>query len=376
MKIFLVASDIFSIYNYRFPLIKRLRSLGQDVVVIAPFLNFNEYVDRLKQHQVRCINIKMDIWGTNPIQDIFLLYQLFRIYRSERPQIVQHFTIKPVIYGTLAARMAGVKNIFNMITGRGSVFTGDSLKKRLLRHLVKILYRISLQGSSNTFFLNRSDQDFFISNRLLNIRKTTLLPGEGVDIEFFKSRSLEIKNQKKIIFLFIGRMMWEKGVGEFVQAARRLKQKYPKTRFLLLGMIEHGNPLSIPANQIDKWQKEGIVEYLGMKNDVRPFIERADVVVLPSYYFEGIPRSLLEAASMSRPIITTNTPGCREVVKDGVNGFLVPIKDVKALTEAMERFILNPHLKISMGREGRKLAVKKFDVRKVNKIILSHWGLL
>jgi len=376
MKICLVASDIFSIYNYRLPLIKRLRSLGQDVVAVAPFLNFNEYVDRLRQYQVRCINIKMDIWGTNPIQDISFLYQLLKIYRSEKPHIVQHFNIKPVIYGTLAARMAGVKNVYNMITGMGQAFMGDSVKKKLVRNVVKMLYRMSLRYSSTVFFQNRYDQDFFISNKLVDINKATLLPGSGVDIEFFKSQSLEIKNRKNIVFLFMSRMMWEKGVGEFVQAARRLKQKYPKTRFLLLGMIEHGNPLSIPANQIDKWQEEGIVEYLGMKNDVRPFIEEADVVVLPSYYFEGIPRSLLEAASMSRPIITTNTPGCREVVEDGINGILVPIKDVKALTEAMERFILNPHLKISMGREGRKFAVKKFDVQKVNKIILSCWGLL
>lgn len=372
-KIILVSNDIFTIYKFRLPLIKCLQAKGHKVVAVAPFLKFDSYVKLLKDNKVKCIDIKMDIWGINPLRDIYFLYQLFKIYQNEKPDIIQHYTVKPVIYGTLAARIVGIKNIYNTITGLPFAFTLNGLKYRAVCSFLKALYRVSMRFSSHIFFHNYEDRNLFISNKFVKPEKATVVP-TGVDTEFFKSKNVEINNQN-FTFLYIGRILKTKGIMEFIEAARRIRQKYTKSRFLILGMVEDGNPLSIEINDLNKWQKEGIVKYLGFRDDVRPYIEEADVVVLPSYR-EGCSTSLQEACSMSCPIIATDIPGCREVVKDGVNGFLVPIKDVKALTEAMERFILNPHLKISMGREGRKFAVKKFDVQKVNKIILSCWGLL
>lgn len=374
MKIFLVASDIFSTYNFRLPLIKFLQTKGHKVVAVAPFLKFDHYVNLLKKNDVECINLKMDIWGTNPIKDALVFYQLLKIYHSEKPDIVQHFTIKMTIYGTLAARIANIKNIHNMITGMPFAFTLNSPKYKLVRTVIKLLSRISLTYSTNTFFANKYDRDFFVSHKLAKAGKTTVIPGPGVDTDFFRSKNLPAF-RKNTTFLFVGRMLQTKGVREFVEAARQVKQKHPKTLFLLLGMVEEGNPLSINPYDLNRWQSDGVAVYLGMKNDVRAFIEEADVIVLPSYS-EGFSRSLLEAISMSRPVIGTNIPGCREVVVNGLNGFIVPVKDVSALVETMEKFILNPQLKITMGIEGRKLAVKKFDVRKVNEIILTSWGLL
>ena len=374
MKIFLVASDIFSIYNFRLPLIKCLQARSHEVVAVAPFLKFDHYVNLLKKNHVECVNVKMDIWGTNPIKEASLFYQLLKIYRSEKPDIVQHFTIKIMIYGTLAARMANIKNIHNMITGMPFAFIMNNPKYKVVCSVIKLLCRISLLYSTNTFFANEHDRNFFVSHKLTKAEKTAVIPGSGVDTDFFKSKNFPI-DRKNTTFLLVGRMLQTKGVREFAEAARQVKHKYPKTRFLLLGMIEEGNPLSINSYELDRWQSEGVVEYLGMKNDVRASIEEADVIVLPSYS-EGISRSLLEAISMSRPVIATDIPGCQEVVFNGVNGFIVPVRDVNALVETMEKFIFNPRLKITMGIEGRKLAVEKFDVREVNETILASWGLL
>jgi len=240
-----------------------------------------------------------------------------------------------------------------------------------LKNLVKLLYKIALKYNNVVFFQNPDDLNLLLRLRLIKDKnKTLILNGSGINLEKYYFAPLK---EKSISFLLIARLIWDKGIYEYIEAARIIKKKYPNVSFLLLGPNEK-NPCAIKKEYIKKWANKGIINYLGEKDDVRPYIANSSVFVLPSYR-EGIPRSILEAMAMGRPVITTNSPGCRETVEDGVNGFLVPIKDSKALADRMEKFILNPDLIKQMGNRSREIAEKRFDVYKVNRIILEHMGI-
>ncbi len=368
IRIILVANTSWYLYNFRLPLIKELLSRGYNVFALSPT---DSYVANLQKYGIEHININMTRGGINPFEDIFLLLKFIDIYRKYKPDAIQHFTIKPVIYGTIAACVSHIKYIYNMIPGLGYVFTDNSLKKFLVRGIVRFLYRKSLYLSKHLYFQNQSDRDYFINHKLVNKEKTSVVPGTGVNTIRFSPGNRKKKNE--ITFILVARMLWDKGIKEFVEAARILKEKYQNITFWLLGPVDRQNPRGILPEQLENWNKEGAIKYLGMTDNVKLYLEKADVIVLPSYYREGIPLSLLEGAAMGMPIVTTDSVGCREVIEEGKNGFLVPIKDPERLSSTMEQFLLNPDLVYLMGKESRKMAVTKFDSRKIVQEILRYY---
>ena len=369
-KIIFVANTSWYLYNFRLPLLKELVSRGYQVFALAPY---DSYVKKLEEHGINHINIRITRSSLNPFADLKLLKHFLTIYRKYKPDIVQHFTIKPVIYGTLAARILRIKYIYNMVPGMGYVFTGTSFKKFWIQRIVRYLYRRTMVFSNHVFFQNMDDCNYFLKHELVTKNRTTIIAGTGVDTNKFKPTK-KIK-KKTITFVIAARLLWDKGIGEFVEAAHALRRKYNNTDFWVLGPVDLENPKGIRPDQLQRWNQEGDVQYLGMTDNIKNYLSKADVIVLPSYYKEGLPLSLLEGASMGMPIITTDSTGCREVVEDGVNGFLIPIKDVKSLVASMEKFIKKPLLISQMGRASRKIVLKKFDSKIIVKQILQYYPI-
>jgi glycosyltransferase involved in cell wall biosynthesis len=358
-KIILVSRCAWTLYNFRSGLMRALKQRG--ALVIGGGAGGDGFESRIAALGVPFISLPLSKKAMNPPADARLFCTLYRWYRRERPDVVHHFTIKPVIYGSLAARLAGVPRVVNTVTGLGFVFTEERLA--LLRRLVEWQYRLALAGAHFTFFLNRDDLKLFRARRLITSEKAGLLPGEGVDCQFFAPAVItESSPAQPLTFLMVARMLREKGVEEFVEAARRVKRDFPETCFQLLGGRDERNPTVVPQIDLDRWQAEGVVTWLGEVPDVRAIVGQADVVVLPSYR-EGIPRALLEAAAMGKALITTDTVGCREVVDDGVNGLLVPVKDAEALARAMVCLIEHPEMRKCMGKAGREKMEREFDER-------------
>jgi len=363
MKVLIVSNTSLTVRNFRVGLMQALKSKEYDVMFCA---QDNGYASEVKEKGFAFIPLTIDRKSTNIFVDLKQIISLYKIYRKERPDIVLHYTIKPNIYGSMAAALAGVPCI-NNITGLGYVF----IKKDAVYFLVKFLYKISCNLAKRTFFQNKDDQNLFLGKGLITKKKAVLVNGSGIDTSFFSPdfcRSVK-KEEGLFVFLFTGRFLWDKGVGEFVDAARLTKQKYTKTQFWLAGIIDEGNPAGISHETIKKWEKDGVIACHGEVKDIRPFICMSDCVVLPSYR-EGIPRSLLEALAMEKPIITTNATGCREVVESGINGFSVPIRDYRALSESFCKIIeLSPEERLKMGKAGREKVKKEFE----EKIIIDAY---
>ena len=330
MKIAICINTAWNLVNFRAGLISALIAEGHEVLAVAPP---DKHVSRVTALGCRFVPITMDNRGTNPIKDFFLFVRLLRLLGREKPDVFLAYTIKPNVYGSLAAHCFGVP-VINNIAGLGTVF----IKNTLLTAVVRGLYKLSLRSSAKIFFQNEDDRSIFVREGLVDPALTDRLPGSGVDLQRFEYCPPTI-SKGGVRFLLIARMLWDKGVGELVQAARLLKQRGIQAEVCLLGFLDVKNPSAISRTQMDEWVAEGVVTYLGEADDVRPHIVEASCVVLPSFYREGVPRSLLEAAAMGRPIITTNSVGCREVVDDGVNGFLCQPQDAQDLAEKMERFI-------------------------------------
>lgn len=368
-KIIIVAGYARSLINFRGDLIVALVKEGHEVVALAPEGGFAE---QLGQLGAQYLSVPMHRTGTNLFQDIHTMVSLIWVIKGLKSDIVLSYTIKPVIYGSLAARVVGIKNIYSMITGLGYAFSGNTIKQQLLAKLLSFLYQQAVRTNKKVYFQNPDDLALFHQVGILpNEEKAVLINGSGVDTKKFAYTHPQLQS---VSFLLIARLLWDKGIGEFVEAARQVKLRYPKVCFKIVGPYDH-NPNAIQQSEVVKWQAEGIIEYLGETNDVRPYLAEASVYVLPSYR-EGTPRSVLEAMAMGRPVITTDAPGCRETVVNGSNGFLVPIKDSQMLAAAMERFILNPALISVMGKKSREMAVKKYDVHKVNYSIMQGMGLV
>ena len=365
-KVCIALNSTWNLVNFRSGLITALIDSGYEVVALAPA---DDYVDRLVALGARFVPLSMDNQGTNPLNDALLFWRFWRILRFEKPVAFLGFTVKPNVYGSLAAHTLGVP-VVNNIAGLGAVFVEQSYLTRLL----KGLYKIALSRSSLIFFQNNDDRRMFIHDGLVKSEVTDLLPGSGVDLDRFKVQGSSFKEQGdgKFRFLLIARMLWDKGVGEYIEASRRIRQRHPNIEFILLGFLDVQNPAAITRKQMEEWVAEGVVSYLGETDDVRPFIVDADCVVLPSYYREGTPRSLLETAAMGRPIITTDAVGCREVVDDGVNGYLCKARDIVDLVSKMEKMILlSPRERFEMGQRGRKKAEREFDEQIVIKKYLN-----
>ena len=372
-SITLIASNPSSILNFRGELIKKLQELDYGIEIILPKNSTEKDLEPLRKNNFKLILIPISPNGFNPLRDIITLLFFYLYFKKNKPSHVLAYTIKPVIYGLLAARLANIKNRTALITGLGSMFVNiNSFKKRCLLKIIKTLYQLAL-GSSSTkavIFQNPDDRDFFIQQKIINTHQAFIINGSGVDLNYFYYAPYKINTQQAapIKFLMLSRLIKDKGIFEFLEAIKIIKNKYPETQFLLAGGT-HKNPSAISIQIIHQWVDQNLLTYLGELSDVRPAIEAASVYVLPSYR-EGTPRSVLEAMSMGRAIITTDAPGCRETVSDGQNGFLVPVKSVEALAQAMEKFILNPDLIVQMGQKSREIAEAKYDVHQVNQEIL------
>ncbi len=358
-----------SLINFRGPLLKAMVDAGHEVHALAPPAD-SHLIAQLSALGVRYHAVPLARTSLNPLQDLRSLLFLRSLFRSIRPNCLLAYTIKPVIYGCLAARWAGVYRCYPMITGLGYTFTATGLRGCIVGTVARGLYRLALRGSARVFFQNPDDMQLFLKLRLVaRPEQAVLINGTGVDLEHFAPVALP----KIPSFLMIARLLRDKGVVEYVEAARMVKAEYPQARFLLVGWIDE-NPAAISQKDLDGWIREGVIEYLGRLEDVRSAIASCNVYVLPSYH-EGMPRTVLEAMAMSRPIITTDRPGCRETVVDGENGFLVPAKNAAALAEAMVRFIESSDQVSVMGSASRRIAESRFDVREVNTVILRTMGL-
>jgi len=377
LKISLVSNTDFNLYNFRRGIIEALLEKGYKVYIVCPY---GEYVEKLKNKGIKYSPIDVDRKGTNPIEDLKLLWQLYRIFKREKFDVVHNFTIKPNIYGNIAAKLAKIPIIRNSVTGLGYVFTGKGLKNNILKRIVVSLYKIAFKFSNKVIFQNMDDLELFKKYKIIDKNRSVLIKSSGVNTEKFSLQNVDKAGIEKLydelgisqhcpsaIVTLIARLIWHKGIREFVEAAKILKRKYPDVLFLLVGPIDTGNPAAVSKDYMEEAEKGGVVKYIGKRDDIREILYISDVVTLPSYYREGIPRVLLEAMSMEKPIVTTNTIGCREVVEEGKNGFLVPVKDSIALADAIERLINDEELRIKFGKYGREKVLREFDERIVVK---------
>lgn len=352
-----------NIYNFRSGLLKALQKEGYRIVAIAPW---DSYVEKLEAMGVEHREIKINNKGINPFEDAKLIYDIYRLYQEVSPDVALHYTIKPNIYGAIAAGILGIPVISN-ISGLGTVFLNDKLSSKIAR----LLYRFALRFPQKVFFQNRDDRALFIANKLVQKNKTDLIPGSGIDTTKFIPLQHPHTNQNRSIrFLLIARLVKDKGVLEYVEAAKAFLD-VANVSFDILGPFYPGNPTAVSERQMQRWQEEGIVGYLGERDDVASVIAQHDCIVLPSYR-EGLSRVLLEAASMAKPIITTDVPGCREIVEDGVNGYLCQPKSADSLAEQMRKIIkLQPEEREEMGKRGREKVMDEFDEKLVIKKYLE-----
>ena len=352
MHIALTANAAWNIWNFRRALVSALVSDGHAVTVIAPP---DDSVGDLEALGCRFLPLDMNVRGLNPLEDLALQRRLRRVLTLEKPDVVLSFTIKNNVFGALAARAAGVPLIPN-VTGLGTAFLSDGL----LRQVAETLCRRAFGPLPVVFFQNDDDRDLFRRRRLVRPEQARVLPGSGVDLSWFTATDMP-PPEAPPVFLMIARLLRDKGVVEFVEAARQLKRTMPEVRFQLLGAAGSENRTAIDAATVDAWVAEGVVEHLGTAPDVRPHIAAATCVVLPSYR-EGAPRTLIEAAAMARPVIATDVPGCRAVVEDGVSGLLCRVRDAESLAATMRRFLALPHAeRTAMGRAGRARMEARFD---------------
>lgn len=358
-----------SLIDLRGPLLRALVARGIDVTACAPHAE-PEIVSALAELGVSYHHVPLDRTSLRPDRDLRLLHSLHRLCRELRPELLFGYTIKPVIYGSLAAHLAGVPRVCSMIEGLGFAFIErDGIRQKLVNRIARQLYRRALARNERVFFLNPDDRDLFVELGLLpDAGRSVLLSGPGIDLDRFAP----LPPAKAPHFLMLSRLIVAKGVREYAEAARRLRETAPEARCRIAGFIDAG-PDAIAQAEVDAWQRSGDVEFLGNLTDVRPALADCAVYVLPSYR-EGLPRSTLEAMAMGRPVITTDVPGCRETVVDGVNGFLVPPRDPAALAAAMRRFVDEPALVTPMGQAGRRMAEDKYGIETVNRALLEALG--
>ncbi|MEA2048520.1 MAG: glycosyltransferase family 4 protein [Campylobacterota bacterium] len=345
----IVINTSWNIFNFRLGVLHALQTDGYKIVCIAPR---DAYSEKLESLGFEYHNININNKGTNPLEDAKLVYAFYKLYKEISPDVLLQYTIKPNIYGSMAAGILGIPVISN-ISGLGTVFLNDSLSSKV----AKWLYRVALKVPKKVFYQNREDRALFVESKLVQASKTDLLPGSGIDTEKFKPVSNT--DNERVTFLFIARLVKDKGLIEYVEAAKKIKHHH--VAFQILGAFYPGNPTAITEDEMKRWEDEGIITYLGTSDAVQSLIAKSDCVVLPSYR-EGLSRVLLEAASMAKPIIATDVPGCKEVVDDGVNGYLCLPRDSDSLAKEMQKILsLSKDERKKMGQRGREKIVKEFD---------------
>lgn len=360
-KVFVTSNVCWSLYNFRRNLIIELVGLGYEVIVYA---RKDYYTERLVNLGCNFIPLSIQPSGMNPLKDLFTLFSMIKVFRKHRPDFILNFSPKNNIYGSLASIFINAR-VANNIAGLGVVFIGTSF----LTKIVKLLYKCSQRYSEVIFFQNCDDRDVFLNYKLCKPKQIYMLPGSGVDLQRFKPSYILLKDP--IIFIMVARMLYDKGVKYYVDAARHLREKYGSSvEFRLLGFVESDNPAAVSRETMNKWSNEGIIKYLGTSDSVEIEMSDSTCVVLPSFYREGVPRSLLEAAALGKPIITTDSVGCKETVVDGFNGYLIEPKSLVSLIDALEKFIELPlNEKVKLGVNSRVKAVQEYD----EKIIINKY---
>jgi glycosyltransferase involved in cell wall biosynthesis len=354
-KLLYFVTEDWYFYSHRFDLGRAAIAAGFEVVLVT---HVDRHRELISSAGIRVIPVEVDRGGMNPISEFRLIASLVKIYRRERPDIVHHVALKPVIEGGLAARIARVGVTINAVAGLGYVFSSSTLRARLLRPFVRRIISFALNGrSSRVIVQNPDDLEQLVEFTKIDRKCITVIKGAGVDIEKFKPTA---EPAGDVVVTLHSRMLWDKGVGEFVDAARMLRSEGVRARFLLVGEPDPCNKASVPREQLQSWADEGVIEWLGQHHDIPGLLADTHIVCLPSYR-EGLPKSLLEAASCGRPIVTTDAPGCREIVRNGQNGILVPVRDARSLSMALAQLISSPEVRVRMGGRGRALAEKEFS---------------
>lgn len=341
--------------SHRLPLALAARDSGFEVVVVT---RVRKHGDRIRAAGLRLVPFELSRRGMNPLREIAAIYRLWKIYRRERPDIAHHVAMKPVLYGSLAARLAHCAHAVNALAGMGFLFISDRPVARLLRPLVLRAFRLLLNGAGSRLILqNPEDVELFAQGRIVDAGKVALIRGSGVDMARFAPAP---EPAGPPVIVLASRMLWDKGVREFVEAAATVNRAGPRARFVLVGDVDAENPSAIPRQQLEAWARSGAVEWWGHRDDMPAVFQQAHLVCLPSYR-EGLPKVLLEAASCARPIVATDVPGCREIVRDGVNGLRVPARDAAALAAAVIRLLDQPETRLRMGEAGRRLVQEHFS---------------
>lgn len=368
MKVMVLSSFTTSLFWFRIDMMKSFLNAGCEVVAVGDG-NEAEWTDKFHEMGIRYRQIPVERNGTNPLHDLKTLTALYRLLKEEQPDKIFSYQAKTVIYGGIAASMLGIRDVYPMIAGVGSVFLGDGLKKKLVRNILIAEYKLGLKNAKRVFFQNRDDLKVFTDHKILPEGKVVMINGSGVNVSKFLPTDLP----EKVSFLCISRLIRDKGVCEYLDATREIHKRHPEVRCVLVGPFDT-NPSAIKPEDLQPYIDDGSVEYVGEQKDVYPYLRDCTAYVLPSYH-EGTPKTVLEAMASARAIITTDAPGCRETVTDGINGYLVPVRDVAAIVEAMEKIIADPARTAEMAKTARKIAEEKYDVNKVNLAIRMTMGI-
>ena len=353
-KIAIIANTTWNIYNFRLNIIRKLIAEGHEVIVMAPVDKFITYTETMRE--VTHIPIRhLDRDSVNPIQDLRLLMELMRLYKKHKPDLILHYTVKPNIYGGLAARLLGIPSV-GVITGLGY----SLMHEGWINVITRLLYKFFLPFHRKVIFENTDDKALFEKAGLISASKSVAIKGCGVDTSYYSPNGV-VRSPGIITFTFIGRLLYDKGVREFIEAAQMVKKQNKQVQFWLIGDLDKENPSSVRNDDLVRWIRDPDIHYHGATDNIRKFIEQTDCVVLPSYR-EGMPRVIMEAMAMERPVITTDTAGCRETVDESVSGYLVPVKDSAALAGAMLDFMqMDQASRIEMGKHGREKVLREFD---------------
>lgn len=362
MKFLLLATYDWYMYNFKLPIAEELREKGHEVVLVTPS---GEYVEKMESNGYRVREWWLDRHSMNPLKEARAVLHLLLIYAQERPSIAHHFTAKGILYGSIVATLTGTSSVVNAVTGGASAF-GNVISKtnvvyRGVQWGLKRLFQFVLAGTE-VIFQNPDDLESFVNQRLVVEERCYLIKGSGVDLTSFQPAP-EPEGTPKI--LLAGRLLWNKGVGEFVEASRILSREGRHARFVLVGDTDSSNPMSVSEGQIAEWEQEDLVEWWGFQEDMPAVFAQTHIVCSPSYYREGVPKVLIEAAACERPIVTTDMPGCREIVRDEVNGLLVPPEDSQALASALSELLESAKRRQEMGARGREIVREEFSVEQV-----------
>ena len=367
MKILFLVTEDWYFWSHRLPLARAARDEGFEVIVAT---RVQDYGEKILQEGFRLIPIKLRRLNRNPLRDVISILELIKIYRTEQPDLVHQVALKAALYGTVAARVVRIPAVVNAFAGMGYTFSSSQTRARVLKPLIRTAFRLIMKVRHGRVIIqNPDDYELLLKANILRQENACLIKGSGVDPERFVINP-ELPGEPLIILA--SRMLWDKGIGEFVEAARKLSEAGTKARFVLLGKVDSDNPASVPLGTLQEWHEEGTVEWWGYKENMPAIFSQAHIVCLPSFYGEGVPKVLIEAASCGRAIVTTDTPGCREIVRDGENGLLVPPRDARALAGAIQRLIADPSLRKKMGERGREIVMREFSL---DKVISETMGL-